>query len=447
MPVLQVSRGNYLVARLTLLLSIAGCLLCGSSACSGSAASWTLTHVAVVDVVSGRVAMDQTVRVTGARVAGIEPTSAMTPAGRGEQIDASGLWLVPGLFNMHAHVFCEGERCGFQPHLARYSDAGVLGIRDMGSPLDPIANAAKNAILVPPRIWFTGPILDGPRASADSMRLVVSEAPEAESAVAKLAAGGATFVKVHDWLSRASYGAVVEAADRHHLPVVGHIPLAITLDDAIAARQHSIEHLGGLTHAILRACGRPDAVLDEEILRRGEALNKGPAYQLLMSAAYLTPLLDTFDPVRCGAVAQRLADARIWQTPTLVMWQSWAQSVESGSSDDKAARRRLYETVAQVMAIFYRAGVTILAGTDETPGSSVQEEVELLVRAGLPPLAALQTATINAAAFLGVEESYSPAPGHSADFVLVGGNPLADIATLRRVRMVVWQGHRQAVPP
>jgi imidazolonepropionase-like amidohydrolase len=175
--------------------------------------------------------------------------------------------------------------------------------------------------------------------------------------------------------------------------------------------------------------------------RRLRRTDKGPAYQLLMSSAYLTPLLDTFDAGTCEAVAQRLAQAGVWQVPTLVMWRSWANA--GGTPDEQMARRRLFDLTRRVVGIMYNAGVPILAGTDEIPGATVQDELELLVDAGLPPAAALRAATSNAAEFLGVSGSYgSVTPGRAADFVLVTGNPIADIRNLRKIRSVVLHGQR-----
>ena len=91
----------------------------------------------------------------------------------------------------------------------------------------------------------------------------------------------------------------------------------------------------------------------------------------------------------------------------------------------------------------YRAGVPILAGTDETPDVTIQDELELLVGAGLASIAALRAATINAAEFLGVEDSYgSIAPGRFANFVVVEADPLTDIRNLRRIRSIVLRGQQ-----
>ncbi len=93
-----------------------------------------------------------------------------------------------------------------------------------------------------------------------------------------------------------------------------------------------------------------------------------------------------------------------------------------------------------------KAGVPILAGTDTAagvrvyPGFSLHEELELLVQAGLTPMEALQTATINAGKYLGLADTGIIEKGNRADLVLLDANPLADIKNTRKIQSVVLAG-------
>ena len=196
--------------------------------------------------------------------------------------------------------------------------------------------------------------------------------------------------------------AIAENARAQGLPLVGHIPAALSVDDAIEAGQKSIEHMGGLTHGVLRGCARTDPQLHDDLLRQAASRVSSDdefwAPSVIMSSAFLTPLLDAFDPELCAALAGRLAHADVWQAPTLVLWRAWATlATLEGSADDRSARRRLFET--------YRHMVGILAGTDEIPGVTIHDELELLVSSGLTPAEALRTATVNGADFLGLANS------------------------------------------
>jgi imidazolonepropionase-like amidohydrolase len=113
---------------------------------------------------------------------------------------------------------------------------------------------------------------------------------------------------------------------------------------------------------------------------------------------------------------------------------------------DVLAYRLLYRLQQQVLPMLARAGVPMLAGSDapgtrRVPGQSLIEELETMVNAGLTPLDALRSATLNPARFLGLADSLgSVAPGKLADLVLLEGNPLTDITALRRVQGVVAGG-------
>jgi imidazolonepropionase-like amidohydrolase len=414
-----------------------GLLLAGGCGPSAGASSWALTNVSVVDVTNGRAEPDHIVLVEAGRISAVGPAATTSVPETLPVIDGDGRFVVPGLFDMHAHVLgASAERRG--PALDRYVDAGVLGLRDLGSPLDAVAPLAAGRAPGSPSVWFAGPVLDVPRAGRPGVFRFVSDASDARQAVAELADGGARFVKVHDWLSRALYLSIAEAARAAGLPLVGHLPAAIEVEDAVAAGQQTIEHLGG-THGVLRACSTASETLRDEAIRLGSSLDKGPAYQRLMSDAYLTPLLDGFDAGRCAALAERLAAAGVAQVPTLVLWRAFVEA--EGSPEDRAVRQRLFRTYLEIVGVMHRAGVSVLAGTDEVPGVTVVDELELLVEAGLSTADALRAATVGAADLLDASESHGViAAGRRADFVLVDADPLVDIQNLRRIRTVVLGG-------
>jgi imidazolonepropionase-like amidohydrolase len=132
-----------------------------------------------------------------------------------------------------------------------------------------------------------------------------------------------------------------------------------------------------------------------------------------------------------------------WLPPRLIGRDSAGRRVEGS---DRPVNARQYLLLQRIIPMMARAGVPILAGTDapgtrRVPGPSLVEELEALVAAGLTPLQALRSATLNPARFLGLGDSLGTvAPGKVADLVLLDANPLADIAALRRVRAVIAGG-------
>lgn len=242
---------------------------------------------------------------------------------------------------------------------------------------------------------------------------------------------------------------------------------------AAAAGQRSNEHL---TQAFEACSALEPAVLAARQPLRGDAL-------LAARDADESRLLAAFDPSTCQRVAAALAALRQPQVPTLVLpfteahppaaperdprwltlraderarwlriWASLAatDAAADAATDAAAAHRALaarrWDIARRITATFHRAGVPILAGTDAPmpgvyPGSSLHEELELLVAAGLSPAAALRAATLDAAAFLErADETSAVAVGRRADLVLLDANPLLDIRAVRRIHAVLLAG-------
>ena len=132
---------------------------------------------------------------------------------------------------------------------------------------------------------------------------------------------------------------------------------------------------------------------------------------------------------------------------TRLYWNPKADfRLKSMTAEDFAEQRRAFDRSVGLVGKLAKAGVPILAGTDEGnpyifPGFSLHDELALLVKAGLSPKEALQAATINPARFLGVEEKLgSVDPGKAADLVLLDADPTADIANTTKIRAVFARG-------
>jgi imidazolonepropionase-like amidohydrolase len=314
---------------------------------------------------------------------------------------------------------------------------GVTGIRDMGSDLDLILKmrdaTASNRVLGP-RIFAAGPILDD--APGDwPFRMRVKTVEDGRAAVQLLKRRGVDLVKVHNHTPRDVFFSIAEEARRQSLPLAGHVPLKVTVQEAVDAGLTSIEHLS-------------------EDGRVWKACSGGLQYR----------------PEACRPFFEMLAHRRIWQTPTLLALSELSTigtSASAVSSEQLAyANKRLLEMWAAIQGFFAakpeivrilrtqadvarvvtsdmaRTGVGILAGCDTMiAGFCVHDELALMVRGGMTPSVALQTATVNPARYLGREKTLgSVAPGKIADLVLLDANPLEDIANVRRVRAVVVAG-------
>jgi imidazolonepropionase-like amidohydrolase len=413
------------------LLAVAAALLAAAMPAAVSVRPQTrplaITHVNVVDVLDGRIVPNSTVTITGETIASVRQKRS-APAGA-RVVDGRGAFLIPGLWDMHAHVDASGESS-----LQLYVANGVTGIRDMGSDLDLILkmrDATSSGRVLGPRIFAAGPILDD--APGDwPLRMRVKTAKDGRAAVQLLKRRGVDLIKVHDHTPRDAFFAIAEEARRQNLPLAGHVPRGLTVEAVIDAGQGDIEHLDNLR--LWKPC-------------------PGAGYR----------------PEACRPLFDMLARRGIWQTPTLAAWSELATigTPASAVSADHlayaskslramwAGNQSLFATPevvrelragaevgARVTSDMATAGVGILAGCDAMiAGFCVHDELAAMVRGGMTPLAALQTATLNPARYFGLQQtSGSVAPGRRADLVLLGANPLTDITNLRRIRAVVVAG-------
>lgn len=432
---------------------------------SARAQQLTLTHVNVIDVATGRIQPDRTVVIAGARIVRVGPSGRAGSPRNGPVVDATGQYLIPGLWDMHTHVFFDGTAsAGADLILPLLLASGVTGIRDMGSELEAILQA-RTAVaahqLLGPRMVVCGPMLDGPK-SPYKAALPIASAEDGRKAVDQLKARGVDFIKVQSLVPREAYFAIAAEAKAVGLPMAGHVPDAVRAAEAVAAGQGSFEHLIGVFEASSRA--------EDAYVAGGE---KSPGR-----------LLATYDPAREAAFIRQLAaHPRVWQCPTL-LWErgqwlvdsidwhrdpdlgyagrSWVAQrwpkAERGISqtldtEPRAVRARFVTHELDLVRRLHAAGVGFLAGTDAPagvdllPGPSLHLELQRFVAAGFTPLQALQTATLNPARFFGRPQDFgSIRAGRVADLVLLSANPLADIANTRRIVAVIADGRYLSRP-
>jgi hypothetical protein len=389
-----------------------------------------ITRVSVVDVIDGRIVPNSIVTIRGETISSVSQNGAL-PADA-QVVDGQGKFLIPGLWDMHAHI--QGNDTVWLP---LYIANGVTGIRDMGADLDfilDIRDATSSGRTLGPRIMAAGPILDD--APGDwPLRIRVKNPDEGRAAVQLLKRRGVDLIKVHNFTPRDVFFAIVDEARRQQLPVTGHVPLKVTIQEGIDAGMVTIEHMSE-DGRVWKACSG--------------------------GAQYRTDA--------CRPFFEMLARRRVWQTPTLVALSELAVigTPASAISRDQlayaskdflefhAANQSFFLKRPEIVGIFKNlaevakvvtpdmaaAGVGILAGCDAMiAGFCVHDELATMVRAGMTPLAALQTATVNPARYLGREMTLGTiAPGRSADLVLLDANPLEDIANVRRIRAVATAG-------
>jgi imidazolonepropionase-like amidohydrolase len=403
---------------------LAFCLL--SSATALRAQSVTIDNVTVVDVANGRLQPGKTVVIEGKRITRVENATAATRASA--TLDGTGMFVIPGLWDMHIHAYFTNDTARFhstsEVMFPLFIVNGVTGVRDLGSNLEAVL-AARDSIaagrLIGPRMLVSGPMLDGPTTRyAAAMKVATPD--EGRAAVRMLKERGADLIKIQSLISKEAFLAAADEATRIGIPFEGHVPNAVTGLEAVTAHQRSFEHMIGVsdTNSTLIA-----------------ALARGKVWQC-------PTVINSV-----GTAADFLGDPGLpfWLKSSVEGWRRQALTrVPATDSAARAAEARANRRLALIKKMFdakipFLAGTDAPAGFDLVPGASLHRELALFVRAGLTPLQALQTATMNPALYFGRSGEWGAiAPGKAADIVVLARNPLADIANTRAVVAVVADG-------
>jgi imidazolonepropionase-like amidohydrolase len=424
--------------------------------------SLALIHVTVIDATGASPMSDATVVIVGDRIAALGRSGRIDVPRDAKVIDATGKYLIPGLWDMHVHT---GYK---ETYLPLYVANGITGVRDMGGDLDHPTGAESIHMelliywrkqialgaLIGPYIVVSGPHIDGPGWPSN---LAVRTASEGRRGVIDLKRRGVDFVKVYDKLSRDAYFAIADEATKQGMPFAGHVPRSVTALEASNAGQKSMEHLIGIPLECFAE--------DETQLRRWLADEGVPAAEVNEALAEYR---------RCNSLFSAFARNGTWQVPTLTIlrrkavmddtgfvddprksylpaqerreWSSYAEDMKRRSLENIAENKRRWLVQLRLIGRMHRAGVRFLAGTDSAnpyvfPGFALHDELLFLTQAGLTPMEALQAATRNPAEFLGLGKSYGTiAKGKIASLVLLEANPIEDIRCTQRIAAVILRG-------
>ncbi|MHC4557387.1 MAG: amidohydrolase family protein [Planctomycetota bacterium] len=401
-------------------------------------AAIAFVNVNVVPMDSERILPGQTVIVRADRISEIGPVDTTDIPEGALRIDGRDKYLMPGLVDMHVHQHHKNQ-------LTLFIANGITAVRNMwGSERHlELREQINKGELIGPTIYTTGPLIDGnPPIWPES---TVVETPEqATQVVAEHKKAGYGFIKVYNHLSLECFDTIVEAAAKHRMPVVGHVPTAVGLEHALAANQYSLEHLSGY----------------------GDFLQVEDSPSLDWYKSW-----DQINETNIPHIAQITREAGTWNCVTLVVNEKMMMSSEEAEQELKRAymkyvspfqkqrwswfggeraedpnRSRKMSNMKRMTKALHDAGARILLGSD-TPnpyvvsGFSLHQELRNLVDAGLTPYEAIKAGTRDAAECLGeLDEFGTISAGLRADLILIEDNPLKDVGNVGKLNGVMARG-------
>lgn len=467
------------------------CLLPLASPTLAHAATLVIANARIVDVRSGTLGGPTDIVIDGRRIVALRAPGS--PRSNNDKVhNARGAYVVPGYWDMHAHVNSvdHAEQWTLPLMLA----AGVTGVRDMSGDCfatdcsDNIAfmrslqKRIASGTLAGPRIVAIGSaVVEGPRdREADAPAWSTpNDADSVGTLLAELKKRGVDFIKPYDSMPREVYLELLRQAREAGLPVSGHIPLTISTQDALAAGAATIEHA---KHPLID-CSSYSATLHEvfDQWAQGKSDRIYTGWSATGSAnnlgTYYVPLLAGFDERRCDRTIQVMRESGVHYVPTLItrrfealadeknlladprldnvpasLRSSWAEDSSRYTARfertpaDKHAYVEFYEQAVRLVGRAQAAGVPVLIGTDAPdsycfPGSSLFDEFRELRKAGLSNAAILKAATLDAARFMHADADHGTVEvGKIADLLLLQANPLDDIDHAASLTGIVFDG-------
>ena len=400
----------------------------------------------VFDSERGTVRPRTTILIEGERITAVGPADSVRGPAGAMVIDATGKTVIPGLWDMHTHLFLAAEEAGLM-QLA----AGVTTVRDVASDVsDAISQRERSRLgtMLSPRLVLAG-FIEGPGKWAGPSDVLVRTEEEARAWVVRYDSLGYKQIKLYNLVHPDLVPTIAEEAHKRGMRLSGHIPRGLTIESAVKLGYDEFQHAAYLFSTFFQ---------DSLYVPRMRAYSE--------VATTVAPTFDV-DAPRVTELISFLRDRRTVVDGTFNVWQDRSRPLSDGndaifgptiawmpplmrrsfragspSAPEAAARAEAVSAnYRRMLKRLYDAGVTLVPGTDNVPGLSLHGELEVYERAGIPAPAVLQIATIVPARVMKDDKDYgSIARGKIADLAIVNGKPHEHITDLRRTERVVRAG-------
>jgi imidazolonepropionase-like amidohydrolase len=373
-----------------------------------------------------------TIIINGSRIASLSSNTANNyyhnSTAAKNVINLTGKYIVPGLFDMHAHVgnvrknsYNHNESEYMLRMLLAY---GVTTIRNPGGPTEQSVALRENISeekIVGPQIFTAGQLLNTPQMPVPFVEKQVQTEQDVRHEVRNQVAKGVDYIKLYVGLTPELVQAAINEAHSNGIKVIGHL-YTTSWTDAANLRIDALAH------------GVPVSPFLLSEANQGKFLESGdhPFNHFLW-----LDLVDLNGP-EINEMIKALVNNNIPVDPTLSIYEAMIK--------EEPQNQYLWPKVLQLTKMLYENGITILSGSDIpnfelVPGASLHHELEILVEAGIPPLEVIKIATRNGATALGIEEDVGTVePEKQADMIILSDNPVDEISNTKKIEAVINNG-------
>ena len=405
-----------------------------------------IENVTLFDSVNAKTVPSQRVTVRGERIISVETESGQAAAANAEVIDGGGKMLLPGLWDMHQHLY---------PDLAMFDIAyGITTARDLANSIDQLSTLRKHIELgeqIGPRIIPAG-FIDGPGPFEGPVKVLAATPEEARERVNHYADLGYMQIKIYSSVKPELVPVIIDEAHRRGLRVSGHVPSGMVAEQFVRDGADEIQHMNFImlnfmsdvtetrTPARFIEPGKRAASLD---------LNSPQVSQFIALLKEHHTVLDPTMAIWEATYTDRpgkipMIDAYMFDRLPLQVQRNLKTAGQALPVPDTATDqlyRASYANFVHMLKKLYDEGITIVAGTDQGSGYALHRELEIYNQSGIAAPEVLRMATLTAAQVMKRDnELGSIAPGKLADMILVNGNPTTNISDIRKVDTVIKGG-------
>jgi len=405
-----------------------------------------IENVTLFDAVNAKNVSSQRVTVHGEHIVSVEAESGQATAADAQIVDGSGKVLLPGLWDMHQHMF---------PDLAFLDIAcGITTARDLANSVDDLGKLKKHieeGEQIGPRIVLAG-MIDGPGPFEGPVKILAATPEEARERVDRYADLGYVQIKIYSSVKPELVPVIVEEAHKRGLRVSGHVPSGMIAEQFVRDGADEIQHMNFImlnfmpdvtetrTPARFTEPGRRAASVDLNSARVSQFIALLKEHHTVIDPTMAAwEAMYTDRPGKIPAIDAYMFDRLPLQIQRGLKMAGGALPVPDSATDQ--LYRASYATFVHMLRKLYDSGITVVAGTDQGSGYALDRELEIYNQAGVPAPEVLRIATLTAAQVMKRDKELgSIAPGKLADMILVNGNPTTNISDIRKVDAVIKGG-------